>query len=158
MKSINKFRNELFRTKTFKPEDIIVRGGSSGGNLSLTLTLKLQKEQNIAPKAGFFFSPDTDLTLSGKSFFDNYRKDITVSPLFGDYTTFLRSFFVVGGDEMTLDDTLRVVDKIKANGHEVELINKEGMCLVFNISGSFTPEGKEANVAVEKFIVESFEK
>jgi len=183
--------NEL--TKTFKPEDIIVGGDSSGGNLSLALILKLQKEQNVAPKAGFFFSPDTDLTFSGKSIFDNYGKDIMVgeknvtltqekweqlknaeiytcaigdadrtdpyvSPLFGDYTTFPRSIFVVGGDEMTLDDTLRVVDKIKANGHEVELINKEGMFHVYNVNGSFTPEGKETNAAVDKFIAESFEK
>jgi len=183
--------NEL--NKTYKPEDIIVGGDSSGGNLSLALTLKLQKEMNVAPKAGFFFSPDTDFTFSGKSFFDNYGKDITVgeyngtlteekleiiknseiytgflgeadrtnpyvSPLFGDYTTFPRSIFVVGGNEMTLDDTLRVVDKIKANGNEVELINKEGMFHVYSINGSFTSEGKEANAAVEKFIVESFEK
>jgi len=183
--------NEL--NKTFKPEDIIVGGDSSGGNLSLALTLKLQKEMNVAPKAGFFFSPDTDFTFSGKSFFDNYGKDIMVgeyngtlteeklekiknaeiytgilgdadrtdpyvSPLFGDYTIFPRSIFVVGGNEMTLDDTLRVVDKIKANGNEVELINKEGMFHVYSINGSFTSEGKEANAAVEKFIVETFEK
>jgi len=182
--------NEL--TKTFKPEDIIVGGDSSGGNLSLALILKLQKEQNISPKAGFFFSPDTDLTFSGKSFFDNYGKDILVgeknatltpekweiiknaevyisvlgdaertdpyiSPLFGDYTTFPRSIFVVGGNEMSLDDTLRVVEKIKANGHKVELINKKDMFHCYSVSAGFTPEAKETNAAVDKFIIESFE-
>lgn len=182
--------NEI--TKTFKPEDIIVGGDSSGGNLSLALIHKLKKEMNVAPRAGFFFSPDTDLGLTAKSYFDNYRNDIMfgekngvltkekwekfknsklytavidettdlkdpyVSPLYGDFTTFPKSFFNVGTYEMALDDSLRIVEKIKANGNEVELLNKEGMFHVYPINGSFTPEGKEALGKVDNFIIDSF--
>jgi len=181
--------NEL--TKTFKPEDIIVGGDSSGGHLSLSLIHKLKKEKNVAPRAGFFFSPDTDIGLTAKSYFDNYRKDIVagdkngtmtnelleqfkkstvfsaafenvdtkdpyVSPLYGDFTTFPKSLFIVSNNEISLDDTLRVVAKIKENGNEVELLNKEDMFHAYPIIGSFTPEGKEALEKVNKLIMDSF--
>jgi len=181
--------NEI--TKTFKAEDVIIGGDSSGGNLSMALIHKLRKESNIAPKAGFFISSDIDMTFSGESFYTNYGKDIMVgekngvltkekweilsnsvhltavigdadrkdpyvSPLFGDFSTFPKSFFIVSDTEMILDDTLRAVDKIKSNGNEVELFVKEGMFHAYPIMGSFTPEGKEAIEKIKKFILGSF--
>jgi len=181
--------NEI--TKLYKPEDVVIGGDSSGGNLSMALIHLLKKEKNIAPRAAFFISSDIDMTFSGKSFYNNYRKDIMVgeknctltkekweilsnslvltaivgdndrknpyiSPLFGDFTTFPRSFFIVSSNEMILDDTLRAVEKIESNGNEVELFVKEGMFHDYPINGSFTPEGKEAINKIKKFILESF--
>jgi len=178
-------------TKTIKQENIIVGGDSAGGNLSLILINKLQKEYGILPKAGIFFSPWTDMTLSGKSIYDNYTKDVLsgdydhpltkenyeiyknseifcfigdadrkdpyISPVFDDYKIFPKSLFFVGGNEMILDDTLRVVDKIKQNGNDVTLINKEEMFHVYPIFASFAPEGKEALKIIQKFVLECFE-
>ncbi|OUM66976.1 hypothetical protein PIROE2DRAFT_20105 [Piromyces sp. E2] len=181
--------NEI--TKTFKPEDIIIGGDSSGGNLSMALIHKLKKEMNIAPRAGFFISSDIDMTFSGESFYTNYRKDIMIgeknttltkekweiithsealtavigdadrkdpyiSPLFGDFSSFPKSLFIISNNEMILDDTLRAVEKIKSNGGEVELFVKDGMFHDYPITGSFTPEGKEAINKMKKFILESF--
>jgi len=88
---------------------------------------------------------------------DAERTDPYISPVFDDYNIFPKSLFFVGSDEMLLDDTLRVVDKIKQNGNDVTLINKEGMFHVYPISASFTPEGKEARRIIQKFILECFE-
>jgi len=181
--------NEI--TKTFKPEDVIIGGDSSGGNLSMALIHKLKKEMNIAPKAGFFISSDIDMTFSGESFYSNYGKDIVVgekdcvltkekweiitnsealtavigdadrkdpyiSPLFGDFSSFPKSLFIISNNEMILDDTLRAVDKIKSNGNEVELFVKEDMFHDYPVTASFTPEGKEAIEKIKKFILESY--
>lgn len=65
--------NELM--KEHKPEDIIVGGDSSGGNLALVLIHKLRKEFNISPKAAILISPWTDMTCSGESYKKNYQLD-----------------------------------------------------------------------------------
>ncbi|OUM67781.1 hypothetical protein PIROE2DRAFT_4735 [Piromyces sp. E2] len=177
-------------TKTIKQENIIVGGDSAGGNLALVLINKLQKEYGLSPKGAVLFSPWTDMTLSGKSIYDNYTKDVLsgdynhpltkenyeiyknseifsfigdadrkdpyISPFFDDYKIFPKSLFFVGGNEMILDDTLRVVEKIKQNGNEVTLINKEEMFHVYPIFGSFTPEGKEALKIIQDFVLECF--
>jgi len=181
--------NEL--TKEYSPEDIIIGGDSSGGNLGLALILKLRNEHNnIMPKACFFLSPWTDMTCSGKSYYTNYQVDVQsgeeneplskekediiqhsdlfcftgdadrtnqyVSPLFGDFSTFPKSLFIVGSEEMLLDDTLQVVEKIKEKGNDVKLINKEGMFHIFPIYINYLPESKEAFEKIKEFIIESF--
>jgi len=70
-------------TKDHRPEDIIVGGNSSGGNLSLALTLKLIKEYNVSPKACILISPWTDMTCSGKS----YRERYHIDPVLGELNT-----------------------------------------------------------------------
>lgn len=47
--------------------DVILAGDSAGGNLALTLTLKLKKEKRLMPRGLVLMSPWTDLTSSGKS-------------------------------------------------------------------------------------------
>lgn len=177
--------------KNHNPENIIIGGDSSGGNLALALILKLKKEDNISPKAAFFISPWTDMTGSGKSYFSNYQKDVLmgeknspmteskkellkksdlfcyvgdadredpyVSPVYGDYTDFVKSLFVVGRDEVLLDDTLIIVEKIKEKGKDVELINQEGMFHTFPLYFKSIPEGKVAFEKIKKFIIKSFE-
>ena len=59
----------------YKEEDIIVIGDSAGGNLTLSLTLKLKELKKKLPKALVLISPWTDMTASGKSYFENYNKD-----------------------------------------------------------------------------------
>jgi len=178
--------NEII--KKFNPEDIIIGSDSSGGNIALSLIQRLDK--SVFPTASFFISPWTDMTCSGKSYFNNYQKDVTfgdpnstltkaklnefknskmfsfigatdrenplISPIFGDYTNFPKSLFIVGNDEMLLDDTLEVVKKIKENGNDVKLINKEGMSHNFPLYINFIPEAVETNSKIKEFIEESF--
>ncbi|KAG4101108.1 alpha/beta-hydrolase [Neocallimastix lanati (nom. inval.)] len=177
-------------TQTCKPEDIIVGGDSSGGNLALALIHKLKKERNIAPRAGIFLSPWTDMEGQGDSYFKNYQKDVQigetnspltkekyeiireseifcfigdadrrdpyVSPIYGDFSTFPKSLFIATDNEVLLDDTLAIVDKIKENSNNnVELIVKEGMFHVYPIF-TFLPESKEAHKRIINFIRECY--
>ncbi|ORX44208.1 alpha/beta-hydrolase [Piromyces finnis] len=177
-------------TKEYSPNDIVVGGDSSGGNLSIALIHKIKKERGTAPRGGFFLSPWTDMTCSGKSYYDNYSKDVQfgepnktlteektkiifnseifcftgdaektdpyVSPLFGDFTTFPKSLFIVGSDEVLLDDTLNIVNKIKENKeNEVELLNKEGMFHTYPLM-SIMPEAREACKKIREFIANCF--
>ena len=48
--------------------DVIVAGDSAGGNLALSLVLKLKEQKRILPRGLILFSPWTDLTGSGKSY------------------------------------------------------------------------------------------
>jgi len=177
-------------TKDHSPEDIIIGGDSSGGNLALVLINKLRQERNVAPKAAFFLSPWTDMTASGKSYHTNYhndvlmgeknkpltqekeeilkssdlfcyigdadRKDPCISPIFGNYSTFPKSLFIVGDKEMLLDDTLSIVEKIKENGNDVELINRKGMFHIYPIHVRYLQESRAAHKRIREFISESF--
>jgi len=68
----------LYLTKElgYKPENIIIGGDSAGGNLTLALMLKLRDEKFQMPRAAFCISPWADMTASGKTYIENYSKDI----------------------------------------------------------------------------------
>jgi len=83
------------------------------------------------------------------------RTDPYVSPLFGDFTTFPKSLFIAGSKEMLLDDTTRVVEQLKENGQEVQVLIKEGMFHAYPVFAGFAPEGQEAMELIKKFITES---
>jgi len=97
------------------------------------------------------------------------REDPYISPIFADYSTFPKSIFFVGDEEMLLDDTLTIVKKIRENpDNQVELIVKEGMFHIYPLLGSFSsystrhnfyhlPEGKEAIERVKKFILDYYQ-
>lgn len=61
-----------------KPENIIVGGDSSGGNLALAMLLKLRDNKREMPCGCFFLSPWTDMTASGKSYALNYQRDVEI--------------------------------------------------------------------------------
>lgn len=60
----------------YKEEDILIVGDSAGGNLSLALMLKLKEMKRKLPVAAVLISPWGDMTASGKSYFENYNKDV----------------------------------------------------------------------------------
>ena len=50
--------------------DVIVTGDSAGGNLALSLVLKLKEQERLLPRGIVLMSPWTDLTGGGKTFPD----------------------------------------------------------------------------------------
>ena len=111
--------------------DVILTGDSAGGNLALTLTLKLKQEKRLLPRAILLMSPWTDLTSTGKSFKtkaeldpvlnsayidrmvkayagDRNLTDPFISPLFGDAEGFPPTYIQVGENEILLSDSLRL--------------------------------------------------
>ena len=48
--------------------DVIITGDSAGGNLALSLVLKLKEQERLFPRGIVLMSPWTDLTGEGKTF------------------------------------------------------------------------------------------
>lgn len=137
--------------------DIILAGDSAGGNLALSLTLQLKKEERLLPRGLVLMSPWTDLTSSGKSHVSKaeidpvlnaaYLADMIrnyasgqeldnplISPLFGDYDGFPPTYIQVGGNEILLDDSVMLYKKLLKANVSVKLDIFKGMWHVFQMS------------------------
>ena len=71
---------DIVEKQGFKPENIILGGDSAGGNLALSLCLRLRDEGKALPRALYLLSPWADMLASGKSYEENYTQD----PMFGE--------------------------------------------------------------------------
>ena len=137
--------------------DVILAGDSAGGNLALTLTLKLKKEKRLMPRGLVLMSPWTDLTSSGKShqtkakidpvlnaayladMIRNYASeenlaDPFISPLFGEFEGFPSTYIQVGENEVLLDDSKLLYQKLLSANVSVKLDIFTGMWHVFQMS------------------------
>lgn len=137
--------------------DIILAGDSAGGNLALSLMLRLKAEGRLLPRGVILMSPWTDLTSSGKShstradidpvlnaaylqeMVTNYAKgqeltDPYISPLFGDYEGFPPVYIQVGNNEVLLDDSVMLYKKLLKVNVSVKLDVFKGMWHVFQMS------------------------
>lgn len=137
--------------------DIIIAGDSAGGNLALSLMLKLKSEKRLLPRGAVLMSPWTDLTASGKSHLNRagidpvldaaYLKEMTdnyaagedlrnplISPLFGDYEGFPPIYIQVGDNEVLLNDATMLHKKMVKSNVSVKLDVFKGMWHVFQMS------------------------
>lgn len=137
--------------------DVILAGDSAGGNLALALTLRLKEEGRLLPRGLVLMSPWTDLTSSGKShetraeidpvlnaaYLDemirNYAagqelKNPSISPLFADYDGFPPTYIQVGDNEILLDDSVMLYQKLLESNVSVKLDIFKGMWHVFQMS------------------------
>ena len=137
--------------------DIIIAGDSAGGNLALSLMLKLKQEKRLLPRGAILMSPWTDLTASGKShlsranidpildavylkeMIDNYAagEDLMnplISPLFGDYDGFPPIYIQAGDNEILLNDATMLHKKMVKANVSVKLDVFKGMWHVFQMS------------------------
>lgn len=108
--------------------DVIVMGDSAGGNMALSLVVKLKEQERLMPRGIVLLSPWTDLTASGKThesraeldpvLDEEYLKQMTenyaagqdyedplISPLFADLTGFPSTYIQVGDNEVLLSDS-----------------------------------------------------
>ena len=137
--------------------DVIVMGDSAGGNMALSLVVKLKEQERLMPRGIVLLSPWTDLTASGKThesraeldpvLDEEYLKQMTenyaagqdyedplISPLFADLTGFPSTYIQVGDNEVLLSDSTMLHKKmIKANV-PVRLDVFKGMWHVFQMS------------------------
>ena len=137
--------------------DIILTGDSAGGNLALSLVLKLKEEGRQLPRGLVLMSPWTDLTSSGESFETKAELDPVldreyidrmvkayaegqeltnplVSPLFGDFTGFPPTYIQVGENEILLSDSVRLKKAFMEKDAAVMLDIYPGMWHVFQMS------------------------
>ena len=137
--------------------DVIVAGDSAGGNLALSLVLKLKQQERLLPRGLVLLSPWTDLTSSGEThttraevdpvldkdylerMISNYAKgqeleDPLISPLFGDFTGFPPTYIQVGDNEILLSDATRLHRKMIQANVSAKIDIFEGMWHVFQMS------------------------
>lgn len=137
--------------------DIVIAGDSAGGNLALSLVLKLKEQKRLLPRGLVLMSPWTDLTASGRThtsraevdpvldadylqrMVENYASglDLTnplISPLFGDFSGFPHTYIQVGDNEILLSDATMLHKKLVQANVSVKLDVFKGMWHVFQMS------------------------
>ena len=137
--------------------EVIVAGDSAGGNLALSLVLKLKEQGRLLPKGLVLLSPWTDLTRSGKSYqtkgevdpilTEDYLntsinayalgkelEDPMISPVFGDFEGFPPTYIQVGSNELLLSDSLKLKKNMEKHRVSVRFDEYEGMWHVFQMS------------------------
>ncbi len=155
--------------------DIVVMGDSAGGGLSLALLMKLRDEGLPLPAAAVALSPWTDLALTGASLARNAAADPMlnagdlpqaaadylagtdprhpyVSPLYGDPAGLPPVLIQVGGDEILLDDAVRMADKLRAANPRSELQVWPLMPHVFQAYAPVMPEARRAIAEIGGFV------
>lgn len=98
--------------------------------------------------------------LHGKTFCflgDADRRDPYVSPIFGDYHDFPPMFFSVGTHEMLYDETMQVVEKLKACQVPVTCEIQPGMFHIYVVFARLVPEGKISYRRLLSFIRDNFQ-
>ena len=129
--------------KGYPARQIVLCGESAGGGLIYALCLKLRQLGLPLPCGLIGISPWTDLTGSGKSYVENLENDPSMtpellkfyaecytddpkdpfcSPLFGDLKGLPPSLLFVGGDEVMLDDTRMLHEKLLKAGCRSQMV------------------------------------
>jgi epsilon-lactone hydrolase len=151
-----------------------IAGDSAGGGLALALLLKLRDQRLLLPAAAVALSPWTDLALSGTSIRRNaavdpmlnaddlprYAADYLAganacnpyaSPLYGDPTGLPPTLIHVGGDEILLDDALRMADRMRAAHCHIEVQVWPRLPHVWHLLAPVLPEANSAIAAIGDF-------
>lgn len=124
------------------PAQIVLGGGSAGGNLAAALLLRAKAEGLPMPAALVLLTPEVDLTESGDTFvtladvsvgLQSLMKtnllyanghDLTdpyLSPLFGDLTDFPPTLLISGTRDLYLSNTVRMHRKLRESGVDADL-------------------------------------
>jgi epsilon-lactone hydrolase len=155
------------------PEKIVVMGDSSGGGMAIALLQTLRDRGIPFPGCGVFVSPWTDLACTGESmrtracsdpmlrkrvilpFARLYAADTEltnpgVSPLYGSMMGLPRLLFMVGYDEILMDDSLRIPALPHDGDIRVEVW--KGMFHVWPIFYAYAPFFKKAFAHIRDFV------
>ncbi|WP_323040608.1 alpha/beta hydrolase fold domain-containing protein [Gemmobacter sp.] len=152
---------------------IVLGGDSAGGGLALALLADLCA-RGLRPACCIVFSPWTDMTLSGASLRANAAADPLLpvsrieearaqvigglapddprlSPLHARYTNPPPVLIQVGGDEILLDDSRRMADRLRDAGAEVVLEEWPRAPHVWQFFDGWLPEARAALRNVARF-------
>ena len=154
---------------------IAIAGDSAGGGLMLATLLRLRDEGTPLPAAAATVSPWTDLALTGGSFRPNGEKDPMVpveaagravefylagadprhpyaSPLYGDPAGLPPTLILAGSDEVLRDDAVRMADRMRAAGCEIEIDVRPNMFHGWHLFSRLMPESRHAIARVGAFL------
>jgi len=162
-------------TQRIDPARIALVGESAGGGLALAMAHKLRDEGRPLPGAVAALSPWTDLALTGPSLASNAAHDPILdfervqeianhylagadarhpyaSPLYGAASGLPPILFQVGGDELLRDDSVRMAEKLRAAGGEVEIEVWPRMPHAWHFYARIIPEARVAVDRVGEFL------
>ncbi|HEY7665639.1 MAG TPA: alpha/beta hydrolase [Xanthobacteraceae bacterium] len=157
------------------PRQIAFMGDSAGGGLALATLHKLRDDGFALPAAIVALSPWTDLALTGPSLRSNAAADPTLnvdhlpalahaylagadprhryaSPLYGDASGLPPTLIQVGSDEILRDDSLRMAERLRAAGCEVEIQVWPRMPHVWHLYARILPEARRAIEQIGAFL------
>lgn len=150
------------------PKRIAIAGESAGGNLCFTAQLLALRRGAPVPAATYSMSPWLDFEATGESYVANAQKDVVsgaemtrfmaqqyvgqggdvrnaiASPLYADLTGFSPVFVQVGGNEVLVDDSRKVVERACAAGVIAELDVVPEMQHMFQFDAGVMPEADAA--------------
>lgn len=161
--------------RTGDSRQLIVMGDSAGGGLALALLLKLRDDHTPLPVAAVALSPWTDLALTGSSLVANERFDSMVnaddvprfasdylagadphhpyaSPLYGDPSGLPPTLIQASDNEVLRDDAVRIAEKMRRAGCDVELQIWPRMAHTWQLLAPFVPEARRAIAAIGTFL------
>lgn len=150
--------------------EIVVGGGSAGGNLVAAMLLKARDEGLPMPAGCLLLSPEVDLTESGDTFQtsagidgmgslmqanllyagEHDLSDPYISPLFGDFSKgFPRTLLTAGTRDLFLSNAVRMHRKLRAAGIPAELHVLEAAA--HGAFGGSSPEEAELDLEIRRF-------
>jgi monoterpene epsilon-lactone hydrolase len=158
-----------------EPRRIAFMGDSAGGGLALATLHKLRDEGFALPAAAVALSPWTDLALTGASLTTNAAADPMLnvailptlvgyylagadpthpyaSPLYGDASGMPPILIHVGSDEILHDDAMRMAEKLRAAGREIEIEVWPRMPHAWHLYARLVPEGRHAIARIGSFL------
>jgi acetyl esterase/lipase len=159
----------------YGPGNVAVGGDSAGGGLTLAALTVLRDRGQPLPAASVFISPLLDFTAGGASV-DRYDgKDVAVSrgsianlreaylqghdpldplasPVFANLGGLPPSLFLVGSDEVLLDDSRRAARAMADAGVAANVSEYDDMVHVWPLFSSILPEGLQAAEEAGTFI------
>lgn len=154
-------------------------GDSAGGGLVVSALVKLRDEGDTAPAAAVVCSPLVDLAGEGASMTERAHLDPLpaavlvsamggaylggaepkstplASPLYADLAGLPPLRVLVGTDEGLHDDSVRLVEKVRAAGGEAELEIGEGLVHIWPVF-SFLPEAQKSTDRFGEFLRKRF--
>jgi len=158
-----------------KAEKIIIAGDSAGGGLTMATLVSLRDEGIELPAAAVCLSPWADLTFTGDSMIVKDKVDAMLgrdslswfaglylagqdashplaSPIFADLSGLPPLLIHVGGEEVLLDDAIRLNKAAKKAGVDVSLEVWNGQMHVWHLMSAIVPEGKHAIEVIGTFV------
>lgn len=153
-----------------EPSQIVVGGGSAGGNLAAALMLRIKAAGLPMPAALVLLTPEVDLTESGDTFttladvsvgLQSLRdvnilyanghdlEDAYLSPLFGDVTGFPPTLLISGTRDLFLSNTVRMHRALREAGviADLHVIDARPHVGFMN-----APEEQAVNAEVRSFV------
>jgi len=147
----------------YAPGSVALSGDSGGGNLALATAVRAKEAGLPLPGAVTMMSPWLDYTLGGAShqavtddpvistellgmltscyLGDGDRKSPTVTPFYSDFTGLPPTMVHVGSRERLRDDSITVVERMRAAGVAAELKIFDGMCHTWQLYAPMLDEG-----------------